>query len=160
MSFDAYIKLDEVKGEATAKGFEGQLDVFSFSLGASNPAQLQGGGMGAGKVSLSSFNFMKKSDGASPQLFLKCCSGKPVPKAVVTLRKAGGEQMPFLVFELGDVMVESIQWSGSSGGDDTPTESVSIAFSKISITYNTQDKTGKKKDSIAGSWDLAAVSGK
>ena len=40
-------------------------------------------------------------------------------------------------------MVESIQWSGSSGGDDTPTESVSIAFAKVKISYSKQaDATG------------------
>ena len=32
-------------------------------------------------------------------------------------------------------MVESVQWSGSSGGDDTPTESVSFAFAKVEIDY-------------------------
>ena len=33
-----------------------------------------------------------------------------------------------------DVMVDSIQWSGSPGGDDVPTESVSFAFAKNSRT--------------------------
>ena len=33
-------------------------------------------------------------------------------------------------YDFTDVMVESIQWSGSSGGDDTPTESVSFAFAQ------------------------------
>ena len=36
-------------------------------------------------------------------------------------------------------MVESIQWSGSSGGDDTPTESVSFAFAKVKVTYSKQE---------------------
>ena len=47
--------------------------------------------------------------------------------------------MTFLQYDFTDVMVESIQWSGSSGGDDTPTESVSFAFAKVKVTYNKQD---------------------
>ena len=50
----------------------------------------------------------------------------------------------FLKYDFTDVMVESIQWSGSTGGDDTPTESVSFAFAKVAIDYFKQDEaTGR-----------------
>ena len=60
-------------------------------------------------------------------------------------RDTAGKQGTYLQYDFTDVMVESIQWSGSSGGDDTPTESVSFAFAKVKITYNKQDeKTGAR----------------
>ena len=58
------------------------------------------------------------------------------------MRKAAGldgGQQTFMKYTFTDVMVESIQWSGSSGGDDTPTESVSFAFAKVTIDYSKQD---------------------
>ena len=70
MAFDAFLKIDGVNGEATRKGFEKQMEILSFSWGASNPSTIGagGGGGGGGKVSVSSFNVMKKSDAASPIL--------------------------------------------------------------------------------------------
>jgi type VI secretion system secreted protein Hcp len=56
-------------------------------------------------------------------------------------------------------MVESIQWSGSTGGDDSPTESVSLAFGKVAISYLKQDDaTGAMSAAGDASWDLTKVS--
>jgi type VI secretion system secreted protein Hcp len=142
---------------------EGQIEIFSFSFGASNPTTVGSGitGLSAGKVSISSFNCMKKTESSSGVLFTACCTGEHFTKATVTLRKAtgtSGKQQNFLTYVLEDVMVESIQWSGSSGGDDTPTESISLAFGKITIDYFKQDaKTGALKSTGAASWDLTKV---
>jgi type VI secretion system secreted protein Hcp len=167
MAFDTYMCIDEaavVKGEATAKGLEkpasGWFEIFSFSWGASNPTTVGTGktGLAAGKVSISSFNVMKKSENASPLLFAACCNGQHYAKAKVVMRKASGAeggQAIFLEYDFSDVMVESVQWSGSSGGDDTPTESISFAFAAVMITYKLQDKEkGGMKTGNTASWDL------
>src|SRR5512138_3198017 len=129
MAFDAFIKFTGVDGESKRKGFEKQIEIYSFSWGASNPTTIgMGGGGGAGKVTISSFNLMKKTDITSPILFQACCSGDHFDKVVVTLNKAGGKApVDFLKYEFDKVYVESIQWSGSGGGDDTPMESLSLA---------------------------------
>jgi type VI secretion system secreted protein Hcp len=164
MAFDTYLKLDNIDGETTTKGFEKQIEIYSFSWGASNPTSVGpgGSGLGAGRVSVSSFNIMKKSDATSPKLFQACCTGTHIPKATVTMRKAGGESpVNFLVYEFEGVMVESVQWSGSSGGDDTPTESVSLAFSKVSIRYTPQAAKGTAAPKpIEGAWDITTVAAK
>jgi len=163
MAFDAYLQIEGKKiGESTSKGFEGAMEIYSFSFGASNPVTIGSGstGIGAGKVSISSFNLMKKSDKASPELFHYCASGEHLPKAKVTLRKAAGkEQVNFLVYDFEKCMIESIQWSGSSGGDDAPTESVSMAFGKVTITYTQQDATGKAASPVVQSWDVTTNKG-
>jgi type VI secretion system secreted protein Hcp len=165
MAFDTYLKIEGVDGEVTATGMEKQIEIYSFSWGASNPVSVGssgGHGMTAGRVSISSFNIMKKSDKASTSLFQACATGKNFTKATVTMRKAGGDagQSPFLLYEFDTVMVESIQWSGSSGGDDTPTESVSLAFAKCAITYNTIDAKGSPTKAGQAAWDLTKVSAK
>jgi type VI secretion system secreted protein Hcp len=163
MAFDTYLDLEGVTGESTATGMEGKIEIYSFSWGASNPTTVSSGstGLSAGKVSISSFNIMKRTEKSSPVLFSACCSGKHFPTAVVTMRKATGEggQKEFLVYTFTDVMVESVQWSGSSGGDDTPTESVSLAFAKVEINYQQQDSAGGNVgDAVRASWDLTKVS--
>lgn len=157
MAYDAFLKLKgpDVKGESTSKGHEGDISIYSFSWGASNPVNMSsGGGMGAGKVSLSSFNVMKRMDAASTHLFTACCKGTHYGTALVTLRKAGGTPLEYLTFEFSNVFVESVQWSGSSGGDDFPTESVSFAYQKVVVTYKTQDVKGGAKDTLVANWDV------
>jgi type VI secretion system secreted protein Hcp len=110
-------------------------------------------------VSVSSFNIMKKTDGASPMLFLTCCQGDHYATAVVTLNKAAGKSpIDFLKYEFEEVYVDNITWSGSSGGDDSPMESVSFSFGKVSITYTPQKPDGSKGSPAVGAWDLTLVS--
>ena len=160
MAFDAYLKIDGVAGETLREGHKGEIPIFSFSWGASNPTSIgSSGGGGAGKVAISSFNFMKKTDAGSAALFQACCTGKHFPKAHVTLYKAGGDKaVDFLKYDFEEVFVENVQWSGSSGGDDTPMESVSFAFGRVEMTYNPQDAKGAKVGKpVIGSWDLRTV---
>ncbi len=163
MAFDAFIKLDGVDGESTRKDFEKQIEILSFSWGASNPVTIgsAGPGGGAGKASLSSFNFMKISDAASPVMFQSCCAGKHFPTAKVSLRKAGGQAMDYLVYEFENCFIDSVQWSGSSGGDDRPIESVSVTFGKVTVTYTPQDAKGNPAGKpVIGNWDVTTVSDK
>jgi type VI secretion system secreted protein Hcp len=161
MAFDAFLKIEGVAGETERLGHKGEIPIFSFSWGASNPTSIGGstGGGGAGKVNISGFNFMKKTDSASAALFQACCTGKHFPKGFVTLYKAGGDKaVDFLKYEFEQVYIESIQWSGSSGGDDTPMESVSFAFGRVEMTYSPQAKDGTKVGKpVVGSWDLMQV---
>lgn len=169
MAFDTFLLIDDgkkVPGESTAAGLTpatGWMEIYSFSWGASNPTTVGSGttGLSAGKVSISSFNIMKKTDTASCPLFQACCAGQHYPTAKVVMRKAtgtSGAQQIFLEYDFTDIMIESVQWSGSSGGDDTPTESVSIAFAKVAITYKKQDEaTGALSAGGQASWDLTTV---
>lgn len=161
MAFDTYLKIEGIEGEATAKGFEKQAEIMAFSLAASNPTSVgsHGSGLAAGKVTLSPINLQKRSDKSSASLFAACCKGRHFPTAELSVRKATGEggQGAYLVYKLTDVMVESIQWSGSSGGDDTPMESLTLAFRKIEIEYKAQGADGKLVVAGQAAWDVVAV---
>jgi type VI secretion system secreted protein Hcp len=166
MAFDTYVVFPkgEIKGEATADKLKDAIEIFSFSWGASNPVTIgtQSGGAAAGKVSVSSFNIMKKTDSASAQMFLNCCTGTHVTSMEVHIRKAtgAGGQQDFLTYIFSEVFIESIQWSGSSGGDDTPTESVSFAFAKVAVTYKKQAADGTLTAAGDVAWDLTKAATK
>ena len=166
MAFDTYVQISSpgVTGEATADGYAGWIEIYSFSWGASNPTTVgtTSGGLSAGKASVSSFNIMKKTETSSAPLFAACCAGQHFATATVEMSKAtgtSGQQQVFLQYVFTDVMVESIQWSGATGGDDSPTESVSLAFGKVGITYSKQDDaSGAMSPAGNASWDLTKVS--
>jgi type VI secretion system secreted protein Hcp len=162
MAFDTYLQLNGLDGESTRTGFEKWIELFSFSFGVANPTTVGAGtaGMSAGKASVSSFNVMKKTDSSSPTLFQKCCIGDHFSTAKVSLNKASGDKtkpLTFLTYDFKEVYIESIQWSGSTGGDDTPTESVSLAFASVTITYTPQTKTGTAGTPVVASWDVTTV---
>jgi len=164
MAFDTFLSIDTVTGEATQANHVGWIEVFSFSWGASNPTTVgaTSGGLSAGKVSVSSFNVMKKTEASSCSLFAACCAGQHFPTATVEMSKAtgtSGQQQVYLKYTFTDVMVESVQWSGSTGGDDTPTESLSLAFAQVAISYSKQGEAdGTMTPAGNASWDLTAVS--
>jgi type VI secretion system secreted protein Hcp len=164
MAFDTYILFPggEIKGEST--GLKDALEIFSFSFGASNPVTIgtASAGAAAGKVSISSFNVMKKTDSSSAAMFLACCQGQHYTEMDVHIRKATGTggQQDFITYKFGTVFIESIQWSGSAGGDDTPTESVSFAFGKVGITYMKQDAKGVLSAAGDVAWDLTKAATK
>ena len=156
MAFDTFLLIDGVEGESTDEAHKGEIEIYSFSWGASNPATIGSAtsGSGAGKVSISGFNVMKKTDKASALLFKNCCTGTHFATAKVTLRKAGGEKVEYLVYDFEEVYVDAVQWSGSTGGDDTPTESVSFTFGKVSATYKPQLPDGSLGGDVLYSHDL------
>jgi type VI secretion system secreted protein Hcp len=163
MAFDTYVYFEgkgKIDGETTDHEFgpKKAFEIFSFSFGASNPTTVgsASGGLTGGKVSLSSFSMMKKTDASSAALFNAVAAGVSIDKMIVVLRKAGGDkQLKFITFTFEEVMIESIQWSGSSGGDDTPTESLSAAFRKVTIGYQPQGKDGAAAGGEkTASWDV------
>src|SRR5215472_4698254 len=106
MAFDAFMWLKGGKPEAHGETTDDKMkenkafEIYSFSFGASNPVSIgsQSSGAGAGKVSISSFNIMKKMDSASPALFKNCCEGEHFTTAHVVLRKAGGTALQYLTY--------------------------------------------------------------
>ena len=100
MAFDTYIKIATVDGEATQAKHDKWIEIYSFSWGASNPTTVGagGGGISAGKVSVSSFNVMKKTEASSAKLFASCCNGTHFADATVEMSKATGESGEQAVF--------------------------------------------------------------
>jgi type VI secretion system secreted protein Hcp len=159
MSFDSYIAFSkDIKGEAVA--IKDAIEMHSFNWGASSPVTVGGGkaGISASRVSITSFSFVKKTDTASTQLFLAACNGSVIPTVTVHMRKQMGTgQGDFLLLTFTNAMVESIHQSGSSGGDDTPVESVSLAFEKIAISYKKSDGANKLSAGGDAAWDLTKL---
>ena len=156
MAWDAFLTVEGISGESQRSGHEGQIEIIAFGFGGSNPSSVGvGGGGGTGTVSLSSFNITKKTDASSAELFQKMCQGTHYPTAEITMYKSGGDQsLAFLKYQFEEVYVDSIQWSGASGGDNIPMESVSMSFGKVTIEYVEQNPDGTAGGSHAGSWDL------
>jgi type VI secretion system secreted protein Hcp len=150
MATDAFLELDGVEGESTRTGFEGQIELTSFSMGGHNPAA-------SGKVNLTPFTFTKESDKSTPGIFNALVTGKRFPKAKVTLHKAGGDEaVDFLVYEFEKVFIQDMSCSG--GLDADPVENVSMSYGKVTLTYTPMTGTGAKGSPMVMSWDQSLAS--
>jgi hypothetical protein len=108
--------------------------IFSYSLATG----AHGGGGGAGKVATHEIVITKKQDKASLKLAQFCANGKHIVRATITARKAGKGQQEFLVIKLDTVLISSYQTGGKGSGETTPTESLSLNFTKIQFDYKKQ----------------------
>ena len=161
-SADFYLKLDTIEGESEATGFEKQMQIESWSFGASNSGSSSTGtGMGSGKVSMQDFHFVIQNGKASVQLFLACCKGNHIPQAILSCRKTGGDGNPFTYYKVtfGDLVISSFQTGGSNGSGVLPMESISFNFTKITHEYFQQKADGTVALTNTVSYDIKKVEG-
>jgi type VI secretion system secreted protein Hcp len=135
---DAFLKLEGVPGESKSPGHTGQIEIYSWSFGATNPTVSaatvsHAAGGGAGKVNLHEFKITKSVDSASPVLFRAAATGQHFQRAVLYVRKAGGEQQPYLVYTFTNVMVSSVQ-HGGGGGDGRGTETITFNYEGMAVS--------------------------
>jgi type VI secretion system secreted protein Hcp len=95
-----------------------------------------------------------KVNKSTPKLILNCAGGDHIKKATLTCRKAGTTQQEFLVYNFYDFLVSSYQTGGSTGGDEIPSEQVSLNYSKMDIQYKEQQADGSLGGPIMAGWDL------
>ena len=156
MAIDAFLKLDGIKGESVDKAHKEEIEVLSWSWGMSQTGTThRGTGGGAGKVSVQDLSIVKYVDRASPVLIQTCCTGKHIEEAVLSVRKAGGEPLDYLVLTLNDVLISSVS-SGGSTGDELVTETISLNFARFNVSYQPQDaKGGKAGGAIEAGFNIA-----
>jgi type VI secretion system secreted protein Hcp len=150
---DMFLKIDGIEGESRDDKHKNEIELLSFSFGASQAGSSGfGGGAGVGKVQVHDFVFSKHYDKSSPKLFEACATGKHDAKLTLICRKAGGAQQEYLKVTLSEAMISSVQDSGS-GGESLPSESVTVNFSKIEIEYKPQDEKGNLGGVVKAGWD-------
>jgi type VI secretion system secreted protein Hcp len=169
MAFDAYLVFidannKDVPGESTDSQLPGWIEFQSFSYKMANPTTIGSGsgGSGAGKVTCGDFTFKRKFDLASCSLGLACCTGDHFSGVNVILRKAAGKankQQMFIQFMFNEVYVTSVLWTGQTGGDDTPEETVTFSFGKFNVNYYRQDTKANMQPANNMSWSIRANDG-
>lgn len=158
---DFYLKIDGIQGESEAVGFEGQMQIQSWSFGASNAGSSSlGTGLGTGKVSLQDFHYTIENGKASVQIFLACCKGNHIPQAILSCRKTGGDGTPYTYYKVtfNDLVISSFQTGGHAGGG-LPVEQCSFNFTKITHEYFQQKADGSVSLTNTVSYDTKKVQG-
>jgi type VI secretion system secreted protein Hcp len=151
---DYYLKVDGIEGESTREGKEKQIEVTSWSFGATQAGTAAGtGGAGAGKVSIHDFNFTMENSTAASKLFNATTSGKHIKSAILSCRKAGGKQEDYMIVTFTDVLISSFQ-QGGGGSGIVPVVSITFNAVKIEVEIKEQKPDGSMGAGVKASYDL------
>lgn len=155
MASDFLLEIDGIKGESKDSKHKDTIEVDSFSWGISNAgSHASNAGGGAGKASFQDIHFTSSVGKASTNLALFCAMGKHIKKAVLYVRKQGGNQQDYYTLTLEDLLVSSYQSGDAAGGSSIPTDQFSLNYAKIKYEYKPQKQDGSLEAALTMSYDI------
>ena len=153
MAANYFLKFDpEIKGESQQTGYEGQVEILSYSWGLTQTGGFSyGTGGTSAKADLQDLSVTFRICPASPKFMQYCATGKHLASAVLTCLEASETPQKYLEITLTDVVISSFQTGGS--GTDKPIESMSLNFAQVKKEYFRQDDAGMVTSAGTGSWN-------
>lgn len=140
MAVDYFLKLDGIEGESADEKHKNQIQLMSWSWGASNMSSVAGtGGSGAGKVDMSDFNLMTYFDKSTPKFFKNISKGTHITKGTLEAVKSGADGKPYLKIDFQEIFITGLQMSASS---EVPSVSITFTYNEIKVDYSQQDEKG------------------
>ena len=121
-AFDTYLKIDGISSSSGSAipGLSEYMEIYSFSLGFT-------------KGYCSALSVMKRMDTSSGEITAATLLGTEFTRAVLVTRQLGEQSYISMRMTLTNLVITSIQESGSAGGADAPTESVSLQPASVKI---------------------------
>ncbi|HIE39900.1 MAG TPA: type VI secretion system tube protein Hcp [Thiomicrorhabdus sp.] len=155
MANDIFLDLGTtIKGESKDSVYKGKIDLIGWDWGMSQTGSSHlGGGAGAGKVSIKDVVITKYVDSSTPNMMLYCAKGNHFTEGKIVCRKAGGEQLEYLVIKMKKIMVSDVSLGGASD-DDRLIETVTLNFAEVSVDYVEQTDDGSGSAAVAFGWNI------
>lgn len=153
MAVDIFAKLGDIKGESTDAKHKDEIEVLSYSWGLSQTGSTApGAGGGSGKPIFQDLAIVHRIDKASPRLMQACATGARLRDATITHRKAGKGQQEYFIVKMSDVLITAVSHAGDTS--EPGSESVTMAFGKVHVTYTPQKADGSPDASVEFTYDL------
>ncbi len=144
-SADAYLavvgkKQGAVKGEAVAPGHVDEITVIAWHWGVASPTSV-GSGQATGRRVYETLRIDKYVDASSTKLMNALAVNEEIKSATLSLRKAGSDE-DFFIVELKQARIVGCKVDAEADG--TLSETVSISYQEIEITYHPQQESGQR----------------
>jgi type VI secretion system secreted protein Hcp len=164
-AYDIFLKIPGIPGESMDSDYRNWIDVSSFAWGLSLPEEDMST-RASGRVRAHGLAFSHLLDAASPKLMSACAKGEVIKEALLTLRYQGEGGHKFYELKISEVVVHTVNLSGSDLGQagdisamtgilsPKPIEEVTLGFTKIQWTYWPQKTDGTMDYPITGFYDL------
>lgn len=151
-----YLQIDGITGNVTESNHKGWIEISFFNfectraVASRNPGHTEN--REASTVSISEITISKEMDEASPKLFTLACvgTGKTVK---IEFCRTGAMPLVFASYELSNVLISEYNVE-ESGGEDGPSESLSLNFDKIVYKYTPYKDDGTAGTPLSVTYDL------
>ncbi|WP_233866853.1 Hcp family type VI secretion system effector [Paraburkholderia adhaesiva] len=151
---DIFIKIDGIDGESQDATHPNEIEVRNWNWTVTQRSSMHSGsGGGAAKASVSDLRFIHAIDRATPNLAGYCFRGQHIPKAVLTMRKAGTVPLEYFKITMYDVIVSHVEPVAGSG---SALEHVALSFSRMKQEYLVQNAFGGSQGAITAIIDIKA----
>lgn len=150
-----YVKIEGIDGEATQQDHQKWIDVRSIQFGFGRAISTPTGSAAnreASQPSVSEVVVNKGMDASSAKLFTEAVTGNKGKTVNIDLVSTGSPGNTYASYTLTNALVSA--YSMSSTGD-TPSEQISLSFTKIEYKLTPFDPTNKAGTPITVSYDLA-----
>jgi len=153
----AYMKLGDIKGEATDSDHKDWIIIESMSspIFRSVPPGAKDQQRTKGETSLGDIVVSRQLDKSSTKLQETCANGtfaKEVEIHFCTTVK--NKQEPYLTYKLKNVIISSYSFHGVASGDPLPSEQITLGYTEVEWTYIVVDPdTGDKKGQVPAKYN-------
>lgn len=159
MAIDAYLQIEDIKGESQDDKHKGWIECLDVDFGVDqprNPTTSTSGGHTSARAEFDEVLIVKHTDLATPILLQHCAMGKTIPKAKFEFFRAdgNGERVKYFEMVLENVLIGSVKPGLKPAGGMQ--EHLCLKFSKVKWTYTQQKISGGAGGSTMGGWDLSA----
>lgn len=147
-SADVFLKIEGTPGEATLRGFEGQISVGGASMNVSSFTMPDPEGLTdqIRSTTVGPIYITKQPDRSSPKLMMAAVEGQPLGRIEITFTspvRTGG-QVVESKWILEGAEVRSFNIASDFNNGNTPTESIEISYSSMKFQYYAKDSKGQR----------------
>jgi type VI secretion system Hcp family effector len=147
----------KIKGSADADGVKGKgyIDIKSFDISASNPANLHEGTSAGGSVSYGNITVTKDADISSMDILAAVNNGTTFDEVELRVQStSNGQTIDAMIMKM--TMVKLVAHRTNVSGNGSINETLVIHFRAYELEYTPQDPlTGKGGTKTATTWDVA-----
>ncbi|PNQ99889.1 Hcp1 family type VI secretion system effector (plasmid) [Azospirillum argentinense] len=153
-----YVKIDGIEGDATHESHKKWVDIGSMQFGVGRAISTPSGRAAnreASEPSVSEITLTRELDKSSPLFFKEAVVGKQGKKVQIDLVTTGDPGETYMTYELENTLVSG--YSVSANGQGRPSETISLNFSKITMSYTAHDAKNAASGAFRSSYDLATT---
>lgn len=149
-----YLKLGDIKGDATQKDHVKWMDIQSIQWYIARNIRTVAGSTAnreSSEPSISELKITKLSDSSTAKLVQEVCTGAAGKTVIIHLVMTGNPGKTYIEWTLTNTLISnySIITSG-----DRPLESISLNFTQVEMKYTPYDDQNMSKSPISASYDL------
>ncbi len=154
-----YLDYEGVKGSVTAEGYQGHIEIDSFSYRITRKIAMETGHLAnreSSRPQISKVTLLKDFDNSTAGLFKEVLTGAVGKTAIIKFVRTGTDQVEeYMDCTLENCLVSHYAMTGSCYTN--PAEVILLSFSKIIISYKGRNATNQSGSPLRVGYDLATA---